>query len=79
VDILAGFGELSKKPADLGSSPSESVIFLPNCHAMIDGEKILSVVWYLLDIHIYLLGYIVIQVPNNGDYLWENLKLPSCS
>lgn len=25
-DILAGFGDLSKKPADLGSSPSESVI-----------------------------------------------------
>lgn len=24
-DILVGFGELSKKPADLGSIPSESV------------------------------------------------------
>ena len=26
-DILAGFGEFSKKPADLGSIPSESAIF----------------------------------------------------
>ena len=25
MDILAGFGDLSEKPADLGSSPSESV------------------------------------------------------
>lgn len=25
-DILAGFGEVSKKPADLGSIPSESVL-----------------------------------------------------
>jgi len=28
-DILAGFGDLSKKPADLGSSPSESVAPCP--------------------------------------------------
>lgn len=28
ADILAGFGDLSKKPADLGSSPSESVLLL---------------------------------------------------
>ncbi len=27
-DILAGFGDFSKKPADLGSSPSESVLLL---------------------------------------------------
>jgi hypothetical protein len=25
-DILAGFGDVSKKPADLGSIPSESVL-----------------------------------------------------
>ncbi len=27
-DILVGFGDISKKPADLGSIPSESVLSL---------------------------------------------------
>lgn len=43
-DILAGFGDVSKKPADLGSIPSESVLQL----VLFSGYRLLTLkaLWF---------------------------------